>query len=289
MTQRWSIALVLVLFSGLAASAQRAPESSGTSSGSLAAAPIDLARIKSGLTGSYYHPDDLTGIDCTAVVDWAGLMKQLKQPTSEDRLKALEMMTVAIRARRGKIAEVTFGWPAGELSNKQRVEDTDRQMLSGFYQMYWSGLASPFGPTGQEWDRVQAEARTGGGYVLHYSSSGSPVTEEVDSDFLPVKVSINLPGSVMEMGMHYSPSPNPRPGDLRRMTSIDAVQHVGTSVTNFNFRIAYQQMAGYWIPAHLDVTMVGAYSIAIDLTGCSVSKEITVLPPPPAGPRSNTK
>jgi hypothetical protein len=73
------------------------------------------------------------------------------------------------------------------------------------------------------------------------------------------------------------------------MTLIDAVQHVGTSVINFNFQIAYQQMAGYWIPAHLDVNMAGAYSIAIDLIGCSVSKEITVRPPAPAAPKSNTK
>jgi hypothetical protein len=72
--------------SGGAAAAQHAPESSGTSTASLAAQPIDLAKIKSGLAGSYYHPQDLTGIDCSATVDWASLMKQLKQPADKDRM-----------------------------------------------------------------------------------------------------------------------------------------------------------------------------------------------------------
>jgi hypothetical protein len=241
---------------------------------------IDLAKIKSGLAASYYHPQDLTGIDCTATVDWAGLMKQLKRPVQEDRLKMLEGMTVAVRARRGKIAEITFGWPAGEPTDKQMIEDSDRQMLYGFYQMYWSSIASPLGPTKQEWDTTRVEQRTGGGYVLHYSSLASPVTEELDGDFLPVKTSINLPASTVELLMHYSPSPDPHPGDLRRVTSIDAVRHSGTSVSNSNFLFTYQQIGGYWIPAHLDLGMVGAYSVPIDLIGCSVSKEVTVLPPP---------
>lgn len=280
MTQRWPIVSILVLLTGIAA-AQHPPESSGTSTENLAASPIDLAKIKSGLAGSYYHPDDLTGIDCSATVGWASALKQVKAPTSEERMKLLEAMTVAVRARRGKMAEVIFGWPAGELADKQVVEDTDRQMLYGFYQMYWSALASSFGPTGPEWDGVRAEPRTGGGYVLHYSSSGSPVMEELDSGFLPVKISIDLPGSRVEMAMHYSPSTNRHPGDLRRVTSIDSAQHMGTSVTNSNFQITYQQIAGYWIPTHLDVSIVGAYSIPIDMIGCSVSKEVTVLPPPP--------
>lgn len=276
------------MLSAGAAAAQRAPESSGTSTASLAAPPIDLAKIKSGLAGSYYHPQDLTGIDCSATVDWASLMKQLKQPNAEDRLKVLEAMTVAVKARRGKIAEVTFGWPAGEPANKQMIEDGDRMTLSGFYQMYWSGIASPLGPTKQEWDAVRAEPRTGGGYVLHYSSAGSPVTEELDSDFLPVKTSINLAASTVELVMHYSLSPEPRPGDLRRVSSVDTVQRSGTSVSNTNFRITYQQIGGYWIPAHLDLGMVGAYSIPIDLIGCSVSKEMTVLPPPAVPKPSET-
>jgi hypothetical protein len=282
-----TILSILVLAAG-AAAAQHAPQSSGTSTASLSGPPIDLAKIKSGLAGSYYHPQDLTGIDCAATVDWASLMKQLKQPADEDRLKVLDAMTIAIKARRGKTAEITFGWPAGEPANKQRIEVGDQMVLSGFYQMYWSGIASTLGPTKQEWDTVRVEPRTGGGYVLHYSSAGSPVTEELDSDFLPVKTSINLAASTVELVMHYSPSPEPRPGDLRRVTSVDTVQRSGASITNANFRITYQQIGGYWIPAHLDLDMVGAYSIPIDLIGCSVSKEVTVLPPPAVPKRSET-
>ena len=278
------------MLSAGAAATQHAPESSGTSTASLAAPPIDLAKIKSGLAGSYYHPEDLTGIDCSATVDWASLMKQLKQPNAEDRLKVLDAMTIAVKARRGKIAEVTFGWPAGQPANKQMIEDGDRMMLYGFYQMYWSGIASPLGPTKQEWDAVRAEPRAGGGYILHYSSAGSPVTEELDGDFLPVKLFLNLPAFIMELSVHYSPSPAPHPGDLMRVTSIDVVKRSGTSVSNSNFLITYQPIGGYWIPAHLDLGMVGAYSVPIDLIGCSVSKEMTVLPPPaaPKPKESNT-
>lgn len=282
-----SIGFVFLLLACIS-SAQQVPQSSGASPDKLTVPPVDFAKLKSGLNGSYYHPDDLTGIDCSATVDWASVMKQLNKPAPEDRLKILDSMLVTVHARRGKIAEVTFSWPAGELSNRQMIEDTDRQMLYGFFMIYWSGLAAPFGPLAKEWKTARAEPRPGGGYILHYVDGGVPITEEIDDDFLPVKAIVSISAaSTTEMTMHYSQPQELHPGDMRRVTSIATKQTLGTSVTNVTIGIAYQQMAGYWIPSHFDTTIEGAYTVPIDLIGCSVSKDLTVLPPP-AVPKSSS-
>ncbi|MGH9697586.1 MAG: hypothetical protein ACRD5Z_25815, partial [Bryobacteraceae bacterium] len=117
-------------------------------------------------------------------------------------------------------------------------------------------------------------------YILHTSSASNVVTEEVDRDLVPIKVNGNSPAMIVEMIPHFSPSPNPVAGDLRRLTGLDVATQIGTSTTNAGFTIEYQTIGGYHIPQRLSINIGGAYSVPLELIGCSVSKEITVAPPP---------
>jgi hypothetical protein len=205
-------------------------------------------------------------------------MKQLKQQVPPERLKVFDGMNVEMHARRGKPTEVTVTWANGEPTNKQSMEDNARQMVHGFFQMYWPIFASSMGP-GKS-DTVRVEVRDGGGYALHTNSAGNIVTEEIDSDLLPVKLLVNSAAMDAQMMPHFSPSPNPMPGDLRRLTSMDARYQIGTTTMTMRFELDYQTVGGFHIPKRVSTSVGGAYAVPLDLIGCSVSKGFTVWPPP---------
>lgn len=238
---------------------------------------IDLAKIESGISAAYYHPDDLSGMDCGATIGWAEVMKQLKQEAPPDRLKMLDGMNVEMHARRGKPTEVKITWANGEPTNKQTIEDGTKQMVGGFFQMYWPIAGASMGPAKS--DTVRVEVRDGGGYTLHTNSAGNVVTEEIDKDLIPIKINVNSPAMIVGMIPHFSPSPNPVVGDLRRLTGLDIATQIGTSTTNAGFTIEYQTVGGYHIPQRFSINVGGAYSVPVELIGCSVSKEIIVAPP----------
>jgi hypothetical protein len=243
----------------------------------LAPPQIDSAKILAGISATYYHADDLSGMDCGAVIDWESVMKQLKQPAPEDRMKILKGMNMEVHARRGKATEVTVAWSNGEPTNKQTLEDGAKQMLGGFFQMYWPIAGASMAPT--KADSVRGERREGGGYVLHFSAAGTNTSEEVDNDLVPTKVYVSSSAMNAEMTLHFSPSPKPIAGDLRRLTALDVATHVGTSTMNAGFNIEYQTVGGYHVPQRFSVDVGGAYAVPVELIGCSVSREITVAPP----------
>ena len=238
---------------------------------------VDLAKIEDGINASYYHPDGLTGLDCGATVGWAEVVKELKQTVPEDRLKALDGMSVEVHALRAKPADITVSWLSGTPTNSATLEGATRQMLGGFFQMYWNMFASSLAPSQK--DTVRAEVRDDGGYTLHFSSSGTSFTEEIDADLLPSKIMTNAPSTVTEMTLHFSASPNPVTGDLRRLTSVDFSNRIGTSVTNARFDVEYGTVGGFHIPQRLSVNLGGAYSVPVELIGCTVTKQVSVLPP----------
>jgi hypothetical protein len=239
--------------------------------------PGDLAKIEAGINAAYYHPDDLSRLDCQATIGWAEVAKQLQQAAPEDRLKALDGMRAEIRAERGKEAEINISWQSGTPTNSMTLENSTRQMLTGFFQMYWSLFASSMGP--MQKDIVQAETREGGGYTLHYSSAGTNVTEEIGADLVPTKVSTNSPVLKAEIRPHFSASANPVAGDLRRLTSLDFSGGVGTTVTNYRMEVDYETVESFHIPQRISVHLEGAYGIPIELIGCAVTKQVNVLPP----------
>ena len=74
---------------------------------------------------------------------------------------------------------------------------------------------------------------------------------------------------------HYTSSPQPTPGDLRRISKMDVTEQIGTSTINTNLTLDYQEVNGFNIPKHVSFDLVGAYSLSFDFTGCSALKVAT--------------
>jgi hypothetical protein len=98
--------------------------------------PIDPAKLTASISESYYHPDDLSGLDCKVSVDWSSLLNGLKAADAEKRLKILQSITIHSQANRDKRVEVTFDWGTESLDTKEQLENGLKQMIGGFYQMY---------------------------------------------------------------------------------------------------------------------------------------------------------
>ena len=134
--------------------------------------PYDPAKFAQAVGGSYYHPDQLTGLNCDISIDWQKLFDALKQTPSPDRLKTLQGLKVTSRATRGKVTELAFDWTSGPLDSKERMEDALKQMVGGFYQMYWSMMTST--PIEKPSELQKIEPQPDGG-VIAYLSSQYPV------------------------------------------------------------------------------------------------------------------
>ena len=134
---------LLVLSASLLAAQQGATTSQKSETTPQAGAPpSDAAKVAAAIRDSYYHPDGMSGIDCTISVDWAAFFSALKSNPTADRLKALQGLKIRSQARRDKATDVRFDWAGGSLDSKEQIEDGLKQTLGGFYQSYWSMFAS---------------------------------------------------------------------------------------------------------------------------------------------------
>jgi hypothetical protein len=88
--------------------------------------------VAAAIRDSYYHPDAISGLDCTISVDWPAFFSALKMTPAADRLKAIQGLKIRSRATREKKPEVTFEWADGSLDNKEQFEDGLKQMVEGF-------------------------------------------------------------------------------------------------------------------------------------------------------------
>ncbi len=98
-------------------------------------------------------------------VDFTGFLKQLGQSPDGERMKAMNGMRVNVHAFRGQNAVIDIAWSQGALAGKENMESGLKQILNGFFHMYWPILASSLAPGPH--DSVRAEAKAGGGYILH--------------------------------------------------------------------------------------------------------------------------
>jgi hypothetical protein len=135
---------ILVACASLSGAQQAAKPTDSTGTASQPAKPhYDPGKVANQIRASYYHPDDLSSLDCGVAIDWAEFLSQLKTEVPEDRMKTLQGLKIKIHAARGATPEVKFDWTNGVPVGEQQFTDGFRQMLAGFYQMYWPMLASP--------------------------------------------------------------------------------------------------------------------------------------------------
>jgi hypothetical protein len=83
--------------------------------------PNDPAPVAAAIRGSYYHPDAMSGLDCTISVDWPAFFTAVKLNVAADRLKAIQELKIRSQAARGKSPKITFEWSSGALDNQRAI------------------------------------------------------------------------------------------------------------------------------------------------------------------------
>jgi hypothetical protein len=266
--------LIVVLSAKLMVAQEPAPmiiEGHGPATG------FDAAKVAAAIRASYYHPDELSGLDCDVSVDWEKLFTGMKVTVPPERLRIIQAVKVRSRATRGKRTEVDFNWSGETLDTKDQVEDGFRQMLGGFYQMYWSMLSSSLVGNGGEITKI--ESTEGGGSKASFTSPNMNMILMLDKEDIPTHYDLDGPLMKGTIDVHYVRSPAPAPGDLRRISGLDVSQQIGTSAMNVQVSLDYQSVGGFQIPQNVLFKLVGAYSLELGFSSCTVSQEVQVKAP----------
>jgi hypothetical protein len=248
--------------------------SSKTVKAPAAALPADTAKLVETIRGSYYHPDTMSTLDCDVSVDWPAFFSSLKTELPADRMKTIQGLKIRARASRGKITDLTFDWSGGPLDNKDQFENGLKQMIGGFYQIYWNVVSSSLIGTAAELNKI--EPMPDGGTKVYTSSSNMSLIITVDKSDTPTHFVLDSPALKGKIDARYLPSPNPTPGDLRRISGMDLTEQIGTSTINLGLGLDYQTVDEFYVPRHVSFDISGAYSLKMELSSCSASREKTV-------------
>ncbi|MDR3740544.1 MAG: hypothetical protein P4L40_16130 [Terracidiphilus sp.] len=218
---------------------------------------------------SYYHPDNLALMECDISVDWDAFYHSLNVTVPEERVRSLNGLNIHVRAVRGQPASVRFEWSNGTPSTQEQVESGLKQMLNGFYQMYWPMVAGPvIGPD----DKLeQIVSLPDGGVKASVNSGGMKIHFVVNKDGTPVQY--DFEGGVMKglVDLTYTPSPKPTPGDLRRIEEMKIDEQIGASSFKLNTKLDYQEVGVFSIPKSVAFAMLGAYTFNFQFAGCTAS------------------
>jgi hypothetical protein len=225
------------------------------------------------IRNSYYHPDELSGLNCTVSIDWPAFFAAIKMNVPPDRLKAIQGLSIRTQAVRGKSPNFAFDWTGPALANKEEFEDGIKQMVGGFYQMYWSLVAAP--PLRNASDISKIEPLPDGEAKVYSSSQDTTVVITVDRENTPTHYTLNSPALSGTVDLHYVLSPKQIPGDVRRISSMDVSEQLGTSILNIKLNLDYQTVQEFYVPADVSYDLGKGFSLSIKFSGCSVSKEAT--------------
>jgi hypothetical protein len=143
--------------------------------------PNDPALPAAAIRDSYYHPDAMSGLDCTISMDWPAFLHRSKvesrSRSPEGDSKSKDSIS---QAARGKSPKITFEWTSGVLNNEEQFEDGLKQTLGGFYQMYWNILASS--PISNAAEIAKIEPLPDGGAKVYSSSQNINLVISTDSN-----------------------------------------------------------------------------------------------------------
>jgi hypothetical protein len=231
----------------------------------------DALKLEADMRASYYHPDALWGLDCAVAIEFGSLFKQLGQPISPEQASAVNGVAIKTHAMRGQKPVVDITWAHEASPGGEYLESGVRQLLGSIFGIYWTFIVTA--PRALPSDNVHVEPGTGGGHVSVFSGGGIQMRIEADRDNVPRKFQIVNAVTKITMEPHYSPSPNPTPGDLRRITSVDQSQQIGTNITHVRFELDYQEVGGFNIPHHVSYVIGDAFAVATEFSACSVKKQ----------------
>jgi hypothetical protein len=268
-----SIFAVFVLLAAGVAVAETTPVKSPAPAESRAQVkelPIDPQKLAGKINGSFYHPDQLSEVECSATVDWTAFFTSLNAKVPDERTRALEGMQLHYIAARNMKPKVTFGWVNGQPDTAGQLQDGLTQMVSGFYQIYWSMMASAPVHDVKEIKRVEPQAD--GTLKVYSSDPNEKVTINLDKSFAPTHWDFDSLAYKGTFDLSYLDNQNQVPGELRLLSNMHMIVKTGESTMNVQIGMDYQAVDGVMIPHHVTYDIVGAYTIVLELTGCKVTK-----------------
>jgi hypothetical protein len=201
----------------------------------------------------------------------AGFFHRIKGKSPGRASEAIQSLKIRSQAARGTSAKLTFEWAGWSLDNKDQFEDGLKQMVGGFYQMYWNMVASS--PIGNAAEIAKIEPLPDGGAKVYSSGQDISLVIFTDKENTPTHYTVNSPAMNGTINLHYVSSPKPVQGDLRRISSMDVSEQIGNSTMNVKLSLDYQAVDGFYIPSHVSYNLGGAYSLSMDFSSCSISRE----------------
>jgi hypothetical protein len=232
--------------------------------------PFDPQKLAASINGSFYRPDQLSGLQCAVSVDWAGFYNGLKIKVPEARLHAIDGVQIHYTAIRNKTPDVTFNWVNGEPDTRDQLEGGIKQIVGGFYQTYWPLMASPPITKAAEIQRIEPQAD--GTKKIYESDANNKVVIDLDKNDTPTHYAFDTPAFKGAFDLQFVDSPEPTANDLRRISQLHLVTNIGASSLNVQVDLDYQPVEGYVVPRHVTYNVVGAYSISMEFIGCSAIK-----------------
>lgn len=215
-------------------------------------------KLAASINGSFYHPDDLAGIQCAVAINWSDFYNAAKVKVPEERLHVIEGVQIHSTAVRNKTPELTFSWLNGQLDTKDQLESGIQEIVGGFYQSYWSLLAVP--PIPRVTDISRIEPQPDGTNKVYESDANNRVVIDLDRRDTPTHYAFDTPAFKGTFDLQFVESPTPSPGDVRRLSDVHILANVGASSFNVGVRLDYQPVDGFYIPRHVTYEIVGAYS-----------------------------
>ena len=228
----------------------------------------EAEKLTSKVLDSYYHPDKLPGLECDVMPDWPAFFLSAKVTAPPKSEQTIEALKIHVRALRDQTPVLTFNWTQGRPTDAGQVESSLKQMIGGFYAIYWPLFASPAIRYAAVISKIEPQAD--GTTKVYESDPNAYVVMTVDKAGTPTSYTMQSPAMNGVVEPHYAPSPHPVRGDRRRITSMEATQQAGASTTKVHVSVDYQPVGSYFVPRHVSYGLVGAYTMTMEFSGCSV-------------------
>lgn len=272
------LALMPVVLGAMMLAAQQpaAPSQAGRAPGAAnQALNAEAARLTEKILASYYHPDNLPGLECDVTPGWSDFFHSTRMTLPQDQAQDMEALKIHVRAPRDETPEITFNWTQGKIANSKQVEELLRRTINQFYQVYWDMLASPAVKYAAVISKI--EPQPDGTTKVYEADPNAYVVMTVAKDGTPVHYTMQSPGVSGVVDAQYARSPHPKNGDRRRITEVNVSEQSGASSMNVRVKVDYQQLKEYFVPGQVTFTQSGAYTLPMNFSGCSVADG-----PPPA-------
>jgi hypothetical protein len=266
------ILLTVFLVGAVCADAQQAShvaEKSTPAKTSVSSLPKTSAELAKVINASYYHADGLAVVDCDVAVDWPTFYRTLRMEVPAERVRVLEGLKMHTRAVRGMPVDVRFDWGGQTLSGQDQIESGMKQMIGGFYQMYWPMLAGTLVSDNDKLEDIQS--LPDGGVQARALSGGMKLVLKVNRDGTPGHYEFDGGSIKGAVDMNYAASPNPVPGDSQRVTGMKIDEQIGASIVKIAIALDYQDAGDFRVPKGVSFGMVGSYTVNLQFAGCKAS------------------